>query len=138
MDLGLTPLEGYGVLVVARDEGVDRRAQLGHRGEAGTLKRAAAEDREPDLDLVEPGSVGRGEVEVEPLVSEEPALHERRLVHGQVVEDDVHVQLGGHLRLTLFKKATKSALVWRARMSLMTLPVAISSAANRSQVPFRS
>ena len=30
----------------------------------------------------------------------------------------------GTLRLTLFKKATKSALVWRARMSVITLPVA--------------
>ena len=32
----------------------------------------------------------------------------------------------GTLRLTLFKNATKSALVCRARMSVMTLPVAIS------------
>jgi hypothetical protein len=39
--------------------------------------------------------------------------------------------------VTLFKKAMKSALVWWARMSVITLPVAISSAANRSQVPWR-
>jgi hypothetical protein len=29
MDFGLAPLEGYSVVVVAVDEGVDRRAQLG-------------------------------------------------------------------------------------------------------------
>jgi hypothetical protein len=43
----------------------------------------------------------------------------------------------GTSRLTLFKKATKSALVWRARMSVITLPVATSRAANRSQLPLR-
>jgi hypothetical protein len=45
--------------------------------------------------------------------------------------------LAGTLRLTLFKKATKSALVRLLRMSVITLPVARSSAANRSQVPLR-
>ncbi len=32
----------------------------------------------------------------------------------------------------------KSALVWLLRMSVITLPVATSRAAKRSQVPFRS
>ena len=100
MDLGLAPLEGYGVLVVARDEGVDRRAQLGYRGEAGTLKRAAAEDREPDLDLVEPGSVGRGEVEVNVVVPGQPQIP-LGLVGLEVVENDVDLLVwvvGHHLR----------------------------------------
>ena len=44
----------------------------------------------------------------------------------------------GTSRLTLFKKAMKSALVWDLRMSVITVPVATLSAAKRSQVPLRS
>src|SRR4029450_9045999 len=58
MDLGLAPVEGRGVLVVALDEGVDRLAQLVDRGEVGPIEGAAGEDREPDLDLV--GQAGGG------------------------------------------------------------------------------
>jgi hypothetical protein len=38
----------------------------------------------------------------------------------------------------LFKNATKSALVWVERMSVITVPVAMFKAAKRSQVPLRS
>jgi hypothetical protein len=44
----------------------------------------------------------------------------------------------GTLRFTLFKNATKSALVWVERMSVITVPVAMFKAAKRSQVPLRS
>src|SRR5918994_3142495 len=90
MDFGLAPPEGYSVLVVAIDEGVDRRAQLGDRGEAGALKRAAGEDREPDLDLVEPRRMGRRKVEVDVLVPGEPGVA-LGLVGREVVEDDVNL-----------------------------------------------
>ena len=74
MDLGLAPLEGYGGGVVGGDEGVDGSAQLAHRGEAGALEGAAREDGEPDLDLVEPARVGRGEMEVHVFVPGSPAI----------------------------------------------------------------
>ena len=73
MDLGLLPLEGRGGRVVRFDEGIDGLAQLPDRGEAGAVERAAREDREPDLDLIEPAGVGRGEVEVDVLVPGQPA-----------------------------------------------------------------
>ena len=44
-------------------EGIDAISDLLGRGEAGALEGGAAEDREPDLDLVHPGGVGRREVE---------------------------------------------------------------------------
>ncbi len=44
----------------------------------------------------------------------------------------------GTWRLTLFRKAMKSTLVWDLRMSVITEPVAMLRAANRSQVPLRS
>src|ERR671919_596789 len=74
MDLDLAPRKGHRVLVVALDEGVDRLAQLGDRGEAGAIEGAAGEDREPDLDLVEPGGVGRCEVKADVLVSCQPQI----------------------------------------------------------------
>ncbi len=40
----------------------------------------------------------------------------------------------GTLRFTLFKNATKSALVWVERMSVIAVPVAMFKAAKRSQV----
>jgi len=77
-------------------------------------------------------------VEVEPAVSQEPAVHQRGLVGTQVVQDHMHVEPVGTLRFTLFKNATKSALVWVERMSVITVPVAMFKAAKRSQVPLRS
>lgn len=55
---------------------------------------------EPALNEIEPGRVGRGEVDVEPWPLGEPGPDERRLV-GRVVivlviHDDVHVEGGGH------------------------------------------
>ena len=88
MDRGPVPLEGCGGRVVRFDEGIDGLAQLPDRGEAGAVERAAREDREPDLDLVEPAGVGRGEVEVNILVPRQPAVA-LGLVGLEVVEDDV-------------------------------------------------
>src|SRR6476620_12278843 len=99
MDLGLAPLEGYRVLVIARDERVDRLAQLMDRREAGAIEGAAGEYGEPDLDLVEPGGVGRGEVEVDVLVPCQPQIP-LRLVGLEVVEDHVDLParvIGDHV-----------------------------------------
>src|SRR5215207_11310975 len=57
------PGERFGAGIVAFDEGIDAISDLLGRGEAGALEGGAAEDREPDLDLVHPGGVGRREVE---------------------------------------------------------------------------
>ena len=93
MDRGLAPLEGRGGRVVGLDKGVDGLAQLPDRGEAGAFEGAPGEDREPDLDLVEPGRMGRGEVEVDVLVAGPPAIA-LGLVGPQVVEDDVDLLVG--------------------------------------------
>ena len=80
--------------------------------------------------------VRRGEVEW--TAGATTFVDERGLVGLKVVEDHVHVEVFGDLRFTLFKKAMKSALVWDLRMSVITVPVATSKAAKRSQVPLRS
>ena len=52
------PFEGNGSLVVVLNEGIDSLSDLGGRGEAGAFEGGAGQDREPDLDLVEPTCVG--------------------------------------------------------------------------------
>ena len=59
------------------------------------------EQSEPSFDLVEPGRVGRGEVQVESWVAVEPAGDCRRFVGGVVVTDQVHVQVGGDVVVQL-------------------------------------
>src|SRR5262249_21534270 len=54
---------------------------------------------EPDLHLIDPGSVGRSEVHVESWSASEPAPHSQMLVCGVIVYDDVHVQVCGHALL---------------------------------------
>ena len=69
VDRGLGPDEGRGLGVVSGDEVIDVLPELGEGGEGGSAQRFAGEDGEPDLDLVEPGSPGRGEVEADVGVS---------------------------------------------------------------------
>jgi hypothetical protein len=56
MDHGLAPDEGDAAGVVAVDEGIDMVPELLNIGEAVAGQRAALENGEPDLDLVEPGT----------------------------------------------------------------------------------
>ena len=88
MDADFGPDEGNGTAVVAGDEVIDVVPELVDIGEAGAGEGAALEDGEPDLDLVEPGAVGRGEIEADVWVSGEPAFA-LGLVGRKIVEDDV-------------------------------------------------
>ena len=69
MDLGFRPGEGFGGVIVGRDEGVDVSLELGGGVERCAGKRLSGEDGEPDLDLIEPGRMRRGEVEVDVAVT---------------------------------------------------------------------
>ena len=68
MDRGFAPGEGAGGLVIALDEGIDVFPEVGDASEAGGLQRLSAEDGESAFDLIEPGGVRRGEVEMNVLV----------------------------------------------------------------------
>ena len=70
----LGPLERLGVLIVGSNEGVDLVANLPRRGEADAGQGFAGEDRKPDLDLVEPGGMGRDEMKMDVRVAREPAI----------------------------------------------------------------
>src|SRR5215213_9965691 len=59
---------------------------------------------EEPFDEVEPGAAGRGEVQVEAGVADEPAADLGRFVGGVVVQDEVHVVLGGDLSVELVEE----------------------------------
>ena len=78
-------------------------------GDVGAQGRDAAMDAAPDLalgdqseealDLIEPGCAGRGEVDVPARSLGEPVADQRGLVGGVVVHDQMHVEIGGNVRL---------------------------------------
>ena len=87
------PLERLSTLVVDFDEGIDLCPDLLGRGEAGALEGVAAEDGEPDLDLVHPGRMSWGEVEVHVGVPCQPQVA-LGLVGVEVVQHDVDLPVG--------------------------------------------
>ena len=88
MDLGLGPGKWGGIGVVGLDEGIDVLPELFDRGEGGAVQRLSFQDREPDFHLIEPGSPGRREVEMNVRVAPEPAVV-LGFVGAEVVEDDM-------------------------------------------------
>lgn len=97
---GLGPGEGTGAFVVGVDEPADGVGQLVDGAEGAAPYRLPGDDAEEDLDHVEPGSGGRGEVQGDPRVALEPRGHLRGLMRGVVVAHHVqlHAWVGlGHL-----------------------------------------
>src|SRR5882762_5965717 len=85
---------GYGVAV--RNVGKDRGLKRAGAPVGPTFDLFVGEQGEPALDEIEPGRAGRGEVEMEPGPTGQPAVNHRRLVRAVVIQNQVHVQLGGH------------------------------------------
>ena len=92
MDLGFGPDEGFCVLIVSFDEGVDVGDEVLDAGEGSAVERLQGQDREPDFDLTEPGGVGRRVVEMNVLVAAEPHVA-IGLVGGEIVENHVDFAL---------------------------------------------
>src|SRR5215213_8386191 len=108
---GLVPHKGFRVLVPGSGPLADVIGQF-FGGAVGTaLQLLGGQRREPPFDEVHPRSVGGGEVEVEPAVAQQPSLHLRGLVGGQVVQDDVDGQLVGHLAVDLVQEGDEVVLV---------------------------
>lgn len=79
------------VLVVHPDVEEDLLDQLLLGVPYSSLQHIPGEDAEPDLDLVEPRGVGRGEVQGQAPATGDPGHHLLGLVSAQVVQDDVQM-----------------------------------------------
>jgi hypothetical protein len=93
----LGPHEGTRVLVPGGGPGGDVGRQVFDIAVRRALQLHGGERREPPLDEVHPRAIGRGEVEVEAPVAQQPFVDERGLVGLKIVEDHVHVELMGNL-----------------------------------------
>src|SRR5207244_558880 len=62
---------------------------------------------EPALDEIQPGTVGRCEVEREARVANEPTLNRRRLVGRGVIEHDMHVEVSRHRAIDQVEEAAE-------------------------------
>ena len=93
MDHALGPDEGAGSFVVAIDEAGDVVDQFSDTAEGCALEGCSGQDGEPDLDLVQPGGVGWGIMEVDVGVPRQPDVP-FRLVGREVVEDHVDFLAG--------------------------------------------
>src|ERR1019366_1404391 len=124
----LLPDEGPWVLVPALDPLLDRHLEFFGRAVRAASQPLVGEFGEPALDHVHPRAVGGREVQVEPRVTEQPAVDLGRLVARDVVDDQVSSRSSGTLRLMRFKNFSNSTARWRSVISAMTFPEAMSSA----------
>ena len=81
------------------DEAVDFAHEVGDGEEGATTDGALGDQSEEALDLVEPGSIGRGEVKVPPRPPCEPRPDLGVLVGGVVVDDEMDVEVGRDIGL---------------------------------------
>src|ERR1700678_1964437 len=78
-------------VVPAVDEVLDGSDEVADAGEASAADGLAGDDPEEDLDHVEPGPGGRGEVQGDPGVPCQPGLHVGMLAGGVVTGHDVQL-----------------------------------------------
>ena len=105
------PHEGLAVAVVPLRKAFDVRDEVADAAERTPPNGSLGDDVEPDLDLVEPGGVGRGVVDVEARAGGEPAADLGVLVGRIVVDDQMDVELLGYRGLVLFETATSAWLL---------------------------
>ena len=74
------------------NEGVDFRGQVPDAPEGATPNRLLGDHIEPDLDLVQPGGVGRRQMDMEARMRGQPAPDPRVFVSGVVVDDQMDIQ----------------------------------------------
>lgn len=90
------PGKGFGVGVVGVEELGDGALQFVHAAVRPTPDLLAGQLREPAFHQLQPGAVGRGEVQVIAGPLGELRPDERRFVDSVIVQDDVDLKIGRH------------------------------------------
>jgi len=83
------PDEGFGIIVCLGDEAVDGGLQVGNGSEYAALAATPGKLGEEDLDGVEPGTGGLGEVESPPRMAVQPGPDLGMLMDGVFIDDGV-------------------------------------------------
>src|SRR5579862_2017543 len=99
------PGERSGLSIVVPNEILDLSHELFHAAEGTAADGLLGDDVEPDLDLVEPGSIRRRVVHLKPWVRRQPAKHAGMLMRRVVIHDQVHGESGRDLGVDLTQEA---------------------------------
>ena len=100
-------VEGLGLLIVVKDEVLDGGGELTDACVASALDFTRGEQREPSLDLIEPGGVCGREMQMKAWPFLKPSFDQVGLVRGIVVEDEVDIELFGHRTFHQVEEAAK-------------------------------
>lgn len=122
-----------GVRVPIVESGTDAGGECFGGGVRGALQPIGGQRAELLYEDFHPRPVGAGDVQVDAAVAQQPALHQRRLVGGQVIRPDVHVLFapGGRSLSVYLVEMTNYSEVWLVHIKVMTVTAAMSSAAYR-------
>ncbi|MDP2479281.1 MAG: hypothetical protein Q8W49_02105 [Candidatus Palauibacterales bacterium] len=90
---GCDPPDGVDLGVIGVDDGADLVDELADLRERPAASRFLGDNVEPDLDVIEPGGVGRREVDVIARPSSEPRLDLDVLVTCIVVDDEMDLEI---------------------------------------------
>ena len=91
--VGVGPFDGGGGFVVVTDVAQEFSPQVVQGAKDAARNDVTLDFGEPIFDLVEPGGVGRREVQVHPRVGREERLDAFRHVRRQIVDDDMDLAL---------------------------------------------
>jgi len=91
--LPLSPFKGSRILVVDLQEPIYRFPHLPRQGEAHPFQGPSGEDAEPNLNLVQPGGMSRGMVEMDVRMPGKPTIG-LGFMGLEVVQDDMNLLLG--------------------------------------------
>jgi len=87
--IAITPANRLRRFVVMPDVRANAAREIGDRRKDATRQQVTLDLRKPELDLVEPGRIGRREMQPDLRMIDEEAANRLRLVRRQVIEDDV-------------------------------------------------
>ena len=87
--VGILPLHGARGLVVVADIAHELSLQIGDRGEHAAGDHVALDSAEPQFHLIEPGGIGRSEVQLHVRMLGEERLDLVSLVRREIVRDHV-------------------------------------------------
>ena len=102
------PHEGPTGFIVLGDEVIDLGNQIFDAGEGAAAHGLFSDVREEALDLIEPGAIGRNEVNMPSWATSQLRLDPRVLVGAVVVYDQVHVQACRYIGFDGRRKARNS------------------------------
>ena len=129
------PCEGLWVLVAMLNPFVDQVFKFCDITEDASSDALARDLGEEPLDEIEPRAGCWREVELETLVSGEPALHLLCLVCGVIVDDEMQIETGRRLAIDLPEERQEFVRPVARQAFADDLAVATSSAAKSVVVP---